>query len=80
MLVKGDQNFDVNTQSDVVESYNIRNEYGSTGRVEITRLTGTSIQQHWVKKNVPALRDEPYTTSLDNYNSRVISAQLFSME
>jgi hypothetical protein len=70
MLVKGDQNFDVNTNKTVFESYTIRENNG-TGRDELTQLSGNSIQQHWVKKNVPALREELYTTTLDNYNSGV---------
>src|SRR6202035_1490582 len=39
-------------------------------------LNWNSVNKHWVKKNVPALHEEAFTTSIDNYYSRV-SFQLY---
>ncbi len=70
MLVKGDQDFDINTSKEIYGNFAIREE-GGTARSELYRVSGNSIQHHWVKKNVPALHEESYTTTLDNYNSSV---------
>jgi hypothetical protein len=70
MSLQGDQNFDVNTTKEVYENYSIREENG-TAQADKYNVSGTSNKHRWVKKNVPALHEEPYTTSLDNYNSRV---------
>ena len=71
MNLQGDQNFDVNTAKAVFSNYSIRQENG-TGPTDLYNISGSSIDQRWVKKNVPALHEEPYTTTLDNYNSRVV--------
>jgi hypothetical protein len=70
MSLQGDQNFDVNTTKEVFANYSIREENG-TSQSDSYSLSGSSIDQRWVKKNVPALHEEPYTTTLDNYNTRV---------
>jgi Domain of Unknown Function with PDB structure (DUF3858)/Transglutaminase-like superfamily len=70
MSLQGDQNFDVNTTKAVYSNYSIREENG-TSQADIYNISGSSIDQRWVKKNVFALHEEPYTTTLDNYNSRV---------
>jgi hypothetical protein len=71
MSLQGDQNFDVNTTKAVYSNYSIRQENG-TGPTDLYNISGSSIDQRWVKKNVAALHEEPYTTTLDNYNSRVV--------
>jgi hypothetical protein len=76
--MQGDENFAVNTTKEVTEGFSIRaavknpQDQGIVSvRDNIIRVTGSSIDKRWVKKNVPALRLEPYTTSIENYNSRV---------
>ena len=70
MRTQGDNVFDINTSKPVFESFMISKQNGSD-KSEILRLTGNSLQQRWVKKNVPAIREEPFISSLDNYFSRV---------
>ncbi|HEY4154869.1 MAG TPA: DUF3858 domain-containing protein [Puia sp.] len=67
---KGDGHFDVNTVKSVFQSFTIRVSNG-TSSDDVYHLSGNSIQQRWVKKNVPALKDEPFTSSIDNYMAEV---------
>jgi hypothetical protein len=73
MLQKGDQQYDVNTKKEIYSNFSIQEDPvgGASSGTNMYNISGTSIQQHWVKKNVPALHEEPYTTTLDNYNTRV---------
>ena len=70
MLVQGDQHFDINTKKDIYSHFSIQDEQGGSS-TNMYSLAGNSIDQRWVKKNVPSLHEEPFTTTLDNYNSRV---------
>jgi hypothetical protein len=70
MRMQGDEHFDVNTTKSVYQNFSVREENG-TSQSAMYSVSGTSINQRWVKKNVPALHEEPFTTTLDNYNSRV---------
>jgi Domain of Unknown Function with PDB structure (DUF3858)/Transglutaminase-like superfamily len=70
MRMQGDEHFDVNTTKPVYQDFSVREENG-TSQSAMYSVSGTSINQRWVKKNVPALHEEPFTTTLDNYNSRV---------
>ncbi len=75
---QGDDQFEVKTIKEVFQTFTIRQNTESSGKVdnssyqkEQLRLKGTSLEQRWVKKNVPALREEPFTTTVKNYYSRV---------
>ncbi len=70
MKLQGDTSFAINSTKEVYSSFYIREENG-TDQSQSYNLTGSSLQHRWVKKNVPALHEEPYTTALSNYNSRV---------
>ena len=70
MRLQGDQQFDVNTAKEIMGNYSIREENG-TSQSQSYNISGPSTYRRWVKKNVPALHEEPFTTTLDNYNSRV---------
>ena len=70
MNIQGDETFDVNTTKEIYGTFSIRERNG-TGKDELYSLSGNSVDKRWVKKNVPALHEEPFTTTLDNYNSRV---------
>jgi Domain of Unknown Function with PDB structure (DUF3858) len=75
---QGDDHFDIKTVKDVFQTFTIREDNAGIGnedngayqKKEFT-LKGSSIEQRWVKKNVPSIHEEPYTTSLVNYYSRV---------
>jgi Domain of Unknown Function with PDB structure (DUF3858)/Transglutaminase-like superfamily len=68
--VQGDQHFDVNETKAVFGSFAIKFENG-TNRSDDYRMSGNSIQQRWVRKNVPSIHEEAFITSLENYKSRV---------
>jgi Domain of Unknown Function with PDB structure (DUF3858)/Transglutaminase-like superfamily len=70
MNIQGDETFDVNTTKEIYGTFSIRESNGA-GKDDIYSLSGNSVDKRWVKKNVPALHEEPFTTTLDNYNSRV---------
>jgi len=73
MLQQGDQHFDVYKKKEIISNYSIQenNPGAAISGTNMYNVSGTSINQRWVKKNVPALHQEPYTTTLKNYNSRV---------
>ncbi len=71
MKLQGDTHFDINSTKGVVGDFSIRVEEANTMQTSMYTLSGTSIQERWVKKNVPSLHEEPFLTTLDNYNSRV---------
>jgi Domain of Unknown Function with PDB structure (DUF3858) len=70
MKLQGEENFDVNTTEEIPVTYSIRYPHGivETGGIN---LNSNSVNKHWVKKNVPALHEEAFTTSISNYYSRV---------
>lgn len=70
MKIQGDTNFAINTVKEIYGTYSIREENG-TSQSDMYSLSGSSLQHRWVKKDVHALHEEPFTTTLDNYNSRV---------
>ncbi|HCL83351.1 MAG TPA: hypothetical protein DIC22_05210, partial [Chitinophagaceae bacterium] len=70
MLQQGDQHFDIDTTKGIYSNFSIQEETGASN-TNMYNVSGTSIQRRWVKKNVPSLHEEPYTTTLENYNSRV---------
>jgi len=70
MLVQGDQHFDISTKKDIYSNFSIQEDNAGTS-TNMYNISGTSINQRWVKKNVPSLHQEPFTTTLRNYNSRV---------
>src|SRR5450432_45971 len=70
MSMTGNQDFYVDTVRLITQDFMIRVNNG-TGAVDAYTLSGNTIDRRWVKKNVPALQEEPFTTTLDNYNSGV---------
>ncbi|PWT72197.1 MAG: hypothetical protein C5B59_16370 [Bacteroidetes bacterium] len=69
-LNQGDQNFSISTSKQVGANYTLR-EPGGTGRDDIVNFNGTATASRWVMKDVPALKQEPYTTTLRNHISRI---------
>jgi len=69
-LNQGDQSFYINNSKTVGASYNIRDENGS-GRSEFLSLNGQATETRWVMKDVPALKEEPFTTTIGNHVSRI---------
>ena len=68
--VQGDQNFYIDSSKDVYPFYSVR-QTNSTSADNSYNVTGASLYRRWVKRNVPSLHDEPFTTTIDNYYSRI---------
>ncbi len=69
-LSQGYRQFDVNDRKSSNERYNIRDTRG-TGATENYTLPASVTDYHWVMKNVPALKAEPFTSTLSNHISRI---------
>jgi Domain of Unknown Function with PDB structure (DUF3857)/Transglutaminase-like superfamily len=70
MRMQGDRHFDVDTSKMIAVTYSIR-EGNGTQADDVYSVPGNSLFKWWVKKNVPSIHEEPYTTTIDNYYSRV---------
>jgi hypothetical protein len=70
MKMQGDQSFDIKTTKPIYSTFSIREEKGVSESKSYS-MSGTSNEYRWAKKSVPALHEEPFTTSIDNYNTRV---------
>ncbi len=70
MRMQGDTHFDVDETKDLNIVYIVRENNGTSSDDSYT-IDGNSIYRRWVKKNVPAINEEPFTTTIDNYYSRV---------
>ncbi len=69
MRMQGDEKFDVNTTKEINSNFSIRKSNG-VEKDELYSIAGNSLNKRWVKKNVPSIREEPFTTTIDNYNSQ----------
>ncbi len=67
---QGDAQFDIKTTKNVFEKFSIRRNNG-TDADDVYSLSGNSIQRRWVKKNVVPLKEESYTTTVQNYTSKL---------
>jgi hypothetical protein len=72
MRVSGDNHFFVDTTMSIFEKYGVTVSNGTEDVDDHYRISGNSTYRRWVKRNVPALHEEPFTTTIDNYNSKVI--------
>ncbi|HTB25293.1 MAG TPA: transglutaminase domain-containing protein [Puia sp.] len=70
MRLRGNTHFDVDVAKLVPQNFSIQEDKGASAD-KMINVMGNSIDKRWVKKNVPALHEQPYTTTLDNYNSMV---------
>jgi Domain of Unknown Function with PDB structure (DUF3857)/Transglutaminase-like superfamily len=70
LMTQGDQNFHVKASNTESAYYSIRKSAGTEGD-DIIRLDTHDLVYRWVKKDVPPMKYESYTTTIDNYVSRV---------
>jgi hypothetical protein len=68
--MQGEQNFYIDTIKHKSENFSIHEDQGASP-TDTYNLSGNSTDRRWVKRYVPALHEEPFTTTLDNYNSTV---------
>ena len=86
MLMQGYHTLDVNTQEENMAQYmlhtdgeftgggaSLSNLSGGSGRTAASNdiITARVTNHHWVMKNVPAFREEPYMTTADDYLDRI---------
>jgi hypothetical protein len=69
-LKQGYREFDVETTSSRTESFRIYDSRG-TGATETSRFTANVSDYNWAIKNVPALKEESFTSTLSNHLSRI---------
>ncbi|MEP6713122.1 MAG: DUF3858 domain-containing protein [Ferruginibacter sp.] len=67
-LSQGFVKYDINEHPTGFASYNIRSSNGGGG---LARVDATVTNHHWVIKNVPALTEEKYTSTLNNYIAKI---------
>jgi len=70
MLAQGDQIFLVHTTKNEGATYNIRVD-GGTSSTDFYHVNTEDLVARWVKKDVPALKEENFTTTIYNHVSRI---------
>ena len=68
--VQGDQHYKIDTGEFIPENYHVRVSNGASTDESYT-VTGNSTYRRWVKTNVPSLHEEPFTSTIDNYYSKI---------
>jgi hypothetical protein len=69
-LTQGDQNYHIKTVKNTADLYTVRWSNG-TSSDDVEHLQANVQDSRWVKKDVPALRDEEYCTTLKNHVARI---------
>ena len=69
-LTQGYKGYDVNEKKERNEQFRIFDSRGS-GASEKFDISSKVMDYHWVIKNVPAMKEESYTSTLDNHISKI---------
>jgi hypothetical protein len=69
-LTQGYQNYDIRNKEQHSEVYQV-SDSRSAGATERMSLTSNVDDYRWVMKNVPALKEENYTSTLDNHIGKI---------
>ncbi|HEX7903262.1 MAG TPA: DUF3857 domain-containing protein, partial [Chitinophagaceae bacterium] len=69
-LSQGYLKYDINEKKTGKNTYNIGISEGA-GPTERIRVESNITDYRWVIKNVPALKEEPYTSTVDNYTAKI---------
>lgn len=69
-LTQGYLNYDINTRKSGTTVYNVISSEG-TERSERYRIDANITDYRWVIKDVPALKEESFTTTVNNYISKI---------
>lgn len=70
VLTQGSQNFDVKTQDAHRESFSVVDTHNA-GPSDRANFTSEVTDYRWVMKNVPALKEESFTSTLRNHISKI---------
>jgi hypothetical protein len=68
--IQGDEHFKIDTAKLIPENYSVRISNGASADESYT-VTGNSTYRRWVKVNVPSLHEEPFTSTINNYYSKI---------
>ena len=68
--IQGDAHFKIDTAKLIPENYSVRISNG-TSADENYSINGNSTYRRWVKTNVPSLHEEPFTSTIDNFYSKI---------
>ncbi len=68
--IQGDEHFKIDTTRLIPETYSVRFNRG-TGADESFSINGNSTYRRWVKTSVPSLHEEPFTSTIDNFYSKI---------
>lgn len=69
-LTQGYLSFDINTQKNGTSYFNVTFPNGA-GASQYTNFTANVTDNRWVVKNAPALKEESFTTTIDNHIQRI---------
>lgn len=67
---QGYHDYAINDAKTDYESYNIMIP-SSTGRSEVTKWQGATYRNVWAVQDVPALKNEPFTTTIENHLQKI---------
>ncbi len=69
-LKQGYMSMHIEKTDRVGRSYTVRNSAG-TGQGSTFTLSGNAIQKRWVQKDIPSIKEESFTTTINNHRSRI---------
>ena len=69
-LSQGFRSFKINSRDSRQSTFHMTDP-GGAGRDEAYTFDDQVVTHRWVMDNVPALKEEPYTTTIDNYVSKI---------
>jgi Domain of Unknown Function with PDB structure (DUF3857) len=69
-LTQGYKKYDISTKKENRESFSV-SDVGTTGPSERTTFTSNVSDYRWVIKNVTALKEENFTSTIDNHISKI---------
>ncbi|HLX91370.1 MAG TPA: DUF3858 domain-containing protein [Puia sp.] len=69
-LGQGFQPYLVNSSNTSYVSYTVRSPGGAFSD-DVSTITGSAVTRRWVMKDIPAIKEESFTTTTDNYVSKV---------
>jgi hypothetical protein len=72
-LVKmsGNESFDIKTTQPIEQRFSIKRSRGAFETDEFLSVTCTSFRSRWAKKNIPALKKQPFLSTINNYVSKI---------
>ncbi len=69
-LTQGYKKYDINERKDRNESFHV-SDIRTTGPTERFQFSANVTDYRWVMKNVPALKEESFTTTVDNHIAKI---------